>query len=51
MAAEKTFRSAGALDDIENLARLFANIAVAAGALAMETLANPKIESRLKGDT
>jgi len=51
MAAEKTFQSADALDDIENLARLFANIAVAAGALAMETLANPNIESRLKGDT
>lgn len=51
MAAENFVQSAGALNDIEDLARLFANMAIAAGALAMETLANATIESRLKGDT
>ncbi|MGZ9115726.1 MAG: 3'(2'),5'-bisphosphate nucleotidase CysQ [Methylocystis sp.] len=51
MAAENFVQSAGALDEIEDLARLFANMAIAAGALAMETLANANIESRLKGDT
>jgi 3'(2'), 5'-bisphosphate nucleotidase len=50
MTAEKGSRSGGASAEIEELARLFANIAIAAGALAMETFANPKIESRLKGD-
>lgn len=51
MAAENFFQSAGTSKDIEELARLFANIAIAAGALAMETLAKSSIESRLKGDT
>ncbi len=51
MAAERFVQSASASGDIEDLARLFANMAIAAGALAMETLANATIESRLKGDT
>ena len=51
MAAERFVQSASASGDIEDLARLFANMAIAAGALAMETLANANIESRLKGDT
>jgi len=50
MTAENIFRRADA-PDVEDLARLFANLAIAAGALAMEVLANPDIESRLKGDT
>ncbi|ULO24929.1 3'(2'),5'-bisphosphate nucleotidase CysQ [Methylocystis sp. SB2] len=51
MAGERFVQSASASGDIEDLARLFANMAIAAGALAMETLANANIESRLKGDT
>jgi len=51
MAAENFVQSASASGDIEDLARLFANMAIAAGALAMETLANANIASRLKGDT
>ena len=43
-------RSAAAPDEIDNLARLFANLAIAAGALAMEVLDNSSIESRLKSD-
>ncbi|WP_036282960.1 3'(2'),5'-bisphosphate nucleotidase CysQ [Methylocystis sp. ATCC 49242] len=40
--------SAGA--DRERLAKLFAELVVAAGALAMEVLARPEIESQLKSD-
>lgn len=47
---DKSLHSAGACDDVEELARLFANLAIAAGALAMETFNNVTIESRLKGD-
>ena len=50
MMEERTSRSAAASDEIDNLARLFANIAIAAGALAMEVLDNSSIESRLKSD-
>jgi 3'(2'), 5'-bisphosphate nucleotidase len=51
MAAQNFFQSAGASNEIDELARLFANMAIAAGPLAMETLAKSSIESRLKGDT
>ncbi|MGD9656870.1 MAG: 3'(2'),5'-bisphosphate nucleotidase CysQ [Methylocystis sp.] len=37
-------------EEFEDLARLFATLAVAAGALAMETFNNANIESRLKSD-
>jgi 3'(2'), 5'-bisphosphate nucleotidase len=50
MKEDKSSHSAVASDEIENLARLFANLAIAAGALAMETFNNANIESRLKGD-
>lgn len=50
MTAEKGFRSKGASAESDDLARLFATIAVAAGALAMEIFARPNIEARLKGD-
>lgn len=50
MTAENIYRRADG-PDLEDLARLFAKFAIAAGALAMEVLANPDIESRLKGDT
>ena len=50
MRADKDSRSKGASAEIEELARLFANIAIAAGALAMETFASDRIETRLKSD-
>ncbi len=50
MTEDKSLHSAAARGEIEDLARLFANLAVAAGALAMEVLDNLSIESRLKSD-
>ncbi len=50
MMEDKSLHSAIASNDVEDLARLFANLAVAAGALAMETFTNANIESRLKND-
>ena len=50
MMEDRSTRSAVASDEIDNLARLFANLAIAAGALAMEVLDNSSIESRLKSD-
>lgn len=50
MMEDRSSRSAAASDEIDNLARLFANLAIAAGALAMEVLDNLSIESRLKSD-
>ncbi|MGD9545426.1 MAG: 3'(2'),5'-bisphosphate nucleotidase CysQ [Methylocystis sp.] len=51
MATENVLKYSGAAGEIEELSLLFANLAVAAGAIAMEILANPNIESRLKSDT
>lgn len=50
MTEGKSLHSATASDEVDDLARLFANLAIAAGALAMETFNNANIESRLKGD-
>ncbi|MBM3563953.1 MAG: 3'(2'),5'-bisphosphate nucleotidase CysQ [Alphaproteobacteria bacterium] len=50
MTADQSSHSAAPSDETDRLARLFANLAVAAGALAMETFANANIESRLKND-
>ena len=50
MTEDKVAHSAVASDELEDLARLFANLAIAAGALAMETFNNANIESRLKHD-
>lgn len=50
MMEDRPSRSSAASDEIDNLARLFANLAIAAGALAMEVLDNLSIESRLKSD-
>ena len=44
MMEDRSTRSAVASDEIDNLARLFANLAIAAGALAMEVLDNSSIE-------
>lgn len=50
MTEDESLHSAIASEDMEDLARLFATLAVAAGALAMETFNNARIESRLKDD-
>lgn len=50
MTANQFSRSSGVSAEVDDLARLFANLAIAAGALAMETFANANIESRLKND-
>ncbi|MBM3551752.1 MAG: 3'(2'),5'-bisphosphate nucleotidase CysQ [Alphaproteobacteria bacterium] len=50
MTEDKSLHSAAMHGEIEDLARLFANLAIAAGALAMEVLDNLSIESRLKSD-
>jgi len=50
MTEDKSLHSTIASDELEDLARLFAILAIAAGALAMETFNNATIESRLKDD-
>ena len=51
MTPDEARQPLGADAEADALAQCFARLVIAAGALAMETLARPEIESRLKRDT